>query len=480
MTTEICAIVRLHASLVLPQNYSNKKQITRKFMKVKVKLIAVLIFLIGTQLAEGQVRKTSGDTQAGPAGPLDEGGGTPSTNWNVNANGLHVNGYTNIGIGTNLPTRKLDVYGAANTFIRVTSNGGIGSHVAGLEFKRIAGLNEETWDIVNQSALRIRKSGTAVLSLEPNDAYFGNVEDEMSLNIWGKAIDRKNGVLTDGSIMIKNKVSGIDMNLHLDANQLESNEDFYVNYLSGRNLDLVRGGGRVRINTDVNDAQLNLASTDKMQLQLINPGQEGASWRIGVANADWNAGAGKLVFSKTAGSADATMVLTSAGNVGIGLTTPSRTLQVNGVTSTKILEITGGADFAESFDIATSEKLIPGAVVSINPDNSGQLRVSDKAYDKSVAGIISGAGGIQPGMLMGQEGTIADGRYPVALTGRVYCLVDANHGEIVPGDLLTTSNTPGHAMKVSDLEQSRGAIIGKAMTSLKEGKGLVLVLVSLQ
>jgi hypothetical protein len=35
-------------------------------------------------------------------------------------------------------------------------------------------------------------------------------------------------------------------------------------------------------------------------------------------------------------------------------------------------------------------------------------------------------------------------------------------------------------MKVTDREKAQGAIIGKAMTGLKEGKGLVLVLVTLQ
>ena len=84
-------------------------------------------------------------------------------------------------------------------------------------------------------------------------------------------------------------------------------------------------------------------------------------------------------------------------------------------------------------------------------------------------------------MTMGQAGTIADGEYPVALTGRVYCLVDATDAAIEPGDMLTTSSTVGHAMKVDDPDSAAGAIIGKAMTSLNKGeKGLVLVLVNLQ
>lgn len=451
-------------------------------MKAKVHFLLVILLLTGIQGLKAQVVKTKGGSgTAGPAAPFDEGGGSPSNTWHVNANGLHVNGYSSIGIGTVLPTRKLDVYGAANTFIRVTSNGGAsGTHVSGIEFKRIAGQTQTNWDIVNQNQFRIRKEGIAVVSFDQTNSYFGNINDKMSLNLWGKSIVSVNGATNDGSIMIKNNLSGLEQTLRLDGDQLESNSDLFINYFSDKNLDLVRGGGKVRINTLENSAQLNLASTSDMQLKLINPGDQGGSWNIGVANGDWNAGAGKLVFSHTASSGDATMVITQAGKVGIGMTTPSKQLQVNGVTSTKILEITGGADFAETFDVVESEPLLPGTVVSINPDNSGQLRVSDMAYDRTVAGIISGAGGIQPGMLMGQEGTIANGKHPVALTGRVYCLVDATYGDIKPGDLLTTSPTPGHAMKVNDHEAGRGAIIGKAMTSLTDGKGLVLVLVSLQ
>ena len=68
----------------------------------------------------------------------------------------------------------------------------------------------------------------------------------------------------------------------------------------------------------------------------------------------------------------------------------------------------------------------------------------------------------------------------VALTGRVYVLADASNGAIHPGDLLTTSRTPGHAMKVTDHTRGQGAILGKAMTGLSKGKGMVLVLVTLQ
>ena len=118
--------------------------------------------------------------------------------------------------------------------------------------------------------------------------------------------------------------------------------------------------------------------------------------------------------------------------------------------------------------------------MAIDPKNPGQLHIADQPYDRCVAGIVSGAGGVQAGLTMRQSGTAADGNCPLARSGRAYAMADASSGAIRPGDLLTTSATPGHAMKATDHDRAGGAILGKAMTSLESGTGLVLVLVSLQ
>lgn len=229
-----------------------------------------------------------------------------------------------------------------------------------------------------------------------------------------------------------------------------SSTNSYGGFFSGLgndHLDLALGGAIGRINTDPGNenSQLYLSSNADVIIKLDNDGGEDGVFRL-----------------KNSGGTDVVKI------------------DEAGKTTTKVLEITGGSDLSEQFDVDASQHIQPGIVVSIDPQNPGKLVISNEAYDHKVAGIISGAGGVKPGMLMSQSGTLADGKHPVALTGRVYCLADASHEPIRTGDLLTTSDTPGHAMKVGDFPKAQGAIIGKAMTPLDEGKGLVLVLVTLQ
>ncbi len=197
-----------------------------------------------------------------------------------------------------------------------------------------------------------------------------------------------------------------------------------------------------------------------------------------------------LMNSQTAGSLIlgtgevlSDLVITSTHNVGIGTANPSTKLQVVGTTKTTVLEIVGGADIAEAFDIAPFADVVPsgGMVVVIDETKVGGLRLTTTPYDRRVAGVISGANGVLPGIVLGQKGSVADGAQPVASVGRVYVWCDAGSGgPIRAGDLLTTSSTPGHAMKVSDHSRANGAVLGKAMSSLESGRGTVLVLVSLQ
>ena len=136
-----------------------------------------------------------------------------------------------------------------------------------------------------------------------------------------------------------------------------------------------------------------------------------------------------------------------------------------------------GADCAENFDVEEAQSLEPGMVMVIGDEE--KVYQCTKAYDKRVAGVISGAGGYKPGMILGNNQP-QNKRLPVALTGKVYCKVDTQYAPITVGDLLTTSPSPGHAMKASDPLKAFGAILGKALRPLRQGEGLIPILVALQ
>jgi hypothetical protein len=136
-----------------------------------------------------------------------------------------------------------------------------------------------------------------------------------------------------------------------------------------------------------------------------------------------------------------------------------------------------GADCAEDFDVNPETKAEPGTVMVVN--DLGVLEASCQAYDRRVAGIVSGAGDCWPGLILGRKKP-ASGRVAIALVGRAHCLVDAQYSSVAIGDLLTTSPTPGHAMKATDGTRAFGSVIGKALGTLGSGSGLVPVLVALQ
>ena len=135
------------------------------------------------------------------------------------------------------------------------------------------------------------------------------------------------------------------------------------------------------------------------------------------------------------------------------------------------------ADCAEDFDVSGADRVEPGTVMVLG--NEGALSESHQAYDKRVAGVISGAGDYKPGIVLDKRQTSGN-RQPVALMGKVFCKVDAQFGAIEIGDLLTTSPTPGHAMKTSDPLKAFGAVIGKALRPLTDGQGLIPILIALQ
>lgn len=169
-------------------------------------------------------------------------------------------------------------------------------------------------------------------------------------------------------------------------------------------------------------------------------------------------------------------VLAQSGNIGIQAMAPTAGHFEGDVELTGELRFLGGQDCAESFAAVDATAATPGTVMVL--DDSGAIRVADSDYDHRVAGVVSGAGEYRPALTL--RGVRHDDSVPLAIFGKVYCKVDATIAPIGVGDLLTTSSTPGHAMKAVDTTRAFGAVIGKALQGCSGEHGLIPILVALQ
>lgn len=324
----------------------------------------------------------------------------------------------NVGIGTASPTSKLHVAGSSGSTILTTTSGGRGlSGTASSNFGG-TGVYGEHLQALNSGSLGTLDAGvTGVAQVSTN--YGGNF---INGNAGGVAL-RSQGLLD-----VVGSGAGTEL-LRFNTERPWVFRQIYTGPSTGLQLKATSGLKNFEI-TCTNDVNVATFVTD-----TVNP------------------------------------------RVGIGTTAPIATLDVNGTTRTRVLQIVG-ADLAEKFPISGG-RVEPGTVMEIDPANPGLLRQSQGAYSQRVAGVVSGANDFPAGAILGNLPGHDDAP-PIALSGRVWTWCDASEAAIAPGDLLTTSDTPGHAMKAADRDQAHGAVIGKAMSSLKSGRGLVLVLVNLQ
>lgn len=139
-----------------------------------------------------------------------------------------------------------------------------------------------------------------------------------------------------------------------------------------------------------------------------------------------------------------------------------------------------GADFAESLVVKGSrEDYAPGDLLVIDPSGERRLALSQTPYSTMVAGIYSTKPGVVASQHRMSDPTLVN-EVPLAVVGIVPCKVTAENGPIAVGDLLVTSSTLGRAMKGTDRNRMLGAVVGKALETLREGNGVIQVLVTLQ
>ena len=289
--------------------------------------------------------------------------------------------------------------------------------------------------------------------------------------------------------------------------------DIYVGDGSGTDSFFV--GGR-----DLSQSRVNTFYSHSSELMGLSHQLTTGSGRVEVGQFRFTGVGGNAGYMSfwTKSSSDTSkqerMRITTSGLVGIGTTSPAAALEVNASTSNLLVlkdssaggatvfrvEKDGdvyadrayycglssgcfnagtGADVAERID--TSEPVEPGDVVEIDPENPGQYRKAQEPYSIRVAGVISTA----PAITLGNAFDAAaeqweDNRPLLALAGRVPVKITTENGPIGVGDFLTTSSTPGYAMRCPDLTKCTGAILGKALEPLEEGTGVIMVQVTLR
>jgi len=254
--------------------------------------------------------------------------------------------------------------------------------------------------------------------------------------------------------------------------------------VKANNIEAMRieSDGNVGIGTTAPNAPLQIGSATYTQDSKIilgaGNGVQQRVWSIRVPYGDTTVTSPNygLVIRDETGGTDRFVIDWQTGNVGIGNANPQAALDVNGnIVTNGDISLTN-ADCAEDFTIS-GEDAEPGTVMVLGDQDT--LKPSEYAYDKRVAGVISGAGDYKPGIVLDKQPSQRK-RSPISLLGKAFCKVDAGYGSIAVGDQLTTSNTPGHAMKATDPFKAFGSVIGKALRPLREGQGVIPILIALQ
>ncbi|MBI4718827.1 MAG: hypothetical protein HY763_13555 [Planctomycetes bacterium] len=419
-----------------------------------------------------------GSLQTSAAGLGGGGGGF----WSLSGADIFNNNGGNVGIGTTTPQTKLDVRGSL-----VLDPGGsptLYTAATGGEQNRFLNLINST---TFQSASGLKAGGILV-----SDSY-------------GYANPGKNDLVVKGTVGIGTATPGFPLTIRTSNSFFVSGYGWvHTNGTQELGSYVSAGGGWLGTRSNdplhffTNDSspQMTLATSGRLGIGTQTPvcplhaqsSQTDVSAIFGTAaSGTANAGVygastasnGNGIIGEAHNGGSAYGVWGRAAN-GIGgyFEGGAYAIFANGRARVSVLEI-AGADVAEKFP-CTDESPELGTVMEIDPDHAGHLRVAREAYCPRVAGVVSGAGDLPVGAVLGHLPGNEDAP-AIALSGRVWVRCDARRTAIEPGDLLTSSDTPGHAMKAADRERSHGAILGKAMSSLARGeRGLVLVLVNLQ
>ncbi|GAC1603610.1 MAG: hypothetical protein NVS3B29_08400 [Candidatus Saccharimonadales bacterium] len=166
------------------------------------------------------------------------------------------------------------------------------------------------------------------------------------------------------------------------------------------------------------------------------------------------------------------MRILAAGNVCIATASCTKTLGVSGtIAASGTITASTTPDLAET--IAAAADVEAADVVMADPHNTERVVKASGAYTGAAVGVISdGTSSFMINAYGGNNGELTG--KPLVLAGRVPVKITDEGGPVIPGDYLTTSSTPGYAMKATHA----GPTIGKALGYSSGAQGTVLALVN--
>ena len=362
---------------------------------------------------------------------------------------IGTNSGSNVGIGTNNPSKKLEVYAALNSLqiLSTVRNDNTGTGTAAIGFNVTGAASSETSSSkAGIGFTRQSPYGVGALSFYNNNT--GSAGDFT-------ATDERMQIASNSMVIVTSTT----------ASTSNVTGALVVKGGIASNGGLTIEGGQVNYNN--NYANTDPASYDARQFMAMT------NW-TNIPGVSYS-GADQRVFAMGLGPSNRFFLRTSAnpielnaGNVFVsgggmavaGSIIPTANLSYNlGSTTAWWSSIYGKAVQAQYADLAeryvSDADYPPGTVVVIG--GTAEVTVTTIDHDPRAAGVVS----TDPAYLMNAAST----GLPIALTGRVPCRVV---GPVNKGSLLVTSTTSGVAQVMDPARYQPGCVIGKSLQTIAD------------
>ncbi|OGH92509.1 MAG: hypothetical protein A2534_05225, partial [Candidatus Magasanikbacteria bacterium RIFOXYD2_FULL_39_9] len=284
-------------------------------------------------------------------------------------------------------------------------------------------------------------------------------------------------------VVVSTSIDGVDFSIYLSGRYLYSvNSDadsISIIDISGTEVtSLIAHSAEVGNIQSRNDV---FAQGNIMAGTSLNVGAGGIMSQGALSIFASSTGATSSIFSIDSAASSSIFRVFSNGKIGIGTSTPTATLDVqgelevdlyspagatsalchstNGTSTNQVIydcNTTAAADYMEMY--AADVGLQLGDVVALSTNfvttqdgNSiPKLSKATSAYQTGLVGVISDSTQIGDFNSIGHNVEDADNPLPLALSGRVLIKVTNANGDIHVGDKLTSSNIPGVAMLATE------------------------------